>query len=190
MADPHTFDHELFQIVTVPIVHDLCGDLTLTAKFNGVVIGSTDSPTSYEQVRSSSYTVFTMDTAYFNLTIPYTLSAELTMYPKSQHTTADSKESSSVIYFKSPCLDLFELTATTQREIEEDKYTGVKKPWLLTEFTIEPELCVPTVTYDITSVIGPDGQDYKSYMISYFDGVLDGGFNEGFFEVRAFMSQY
>ena len=162
-AEALTFPHDDFSIMTVPIEHTLCGDLTLTPKFDSVVIDNDDRPVSYEEVQVGSYTVFTEDHAYFNQTIPYQLAAELTLYPQDLNPTADTKEATNMIHFDYPCTNLllFKFEATEQATIPEDMYTGVEQEWELTPFLIEPAFCTPTVTYDITSVTGPDGNDYK-----------------------------
>ena len=43
-----------------------------------------------------------------------------------------------------------------------DTYTGVEKFFVLSEFTITPTICTPTVDYSVTNVQGPDASDYSS----------------------------
>jgi len=111
LDDAKPFTYTPYVIETSPIYHDFCGDLTLTPKFNSVAIGSDDRPLSFD-VTSNFFTVFTEDHNYFNVTVPYQLAAELTLYRKNTYPTADSKESSSDIFFSYPCINLFKFDPT------------------------------------------------------------------------------
>ena len=160
------FAHAPFIIETIPISHDFCGDLTLTPKFNGEEIGSDDSPLSYEETSDGTgFTVYTVDHNYFNTTVPYQLAAELTLYRKEFNPGADSKESSSVIFFDYPCTNLFLFEPTDQDDLESDKYTGDPKSFEMTKFQLEPAFCIDGITYDLTSITGPDGNEYKDALV-------------------------
>ena len=60
----------------------------------------------------------------------------------------------------------------------------------MNKFEIEPAFCAPLVTYDLTSVIGPDGGEYLATLLIDFDGVYNGDANEGSLSVSAIIPQY
>ena len=76
----------------MPIDHDYCGDLTIVAKFNGIVIDEdNDDPLSYSEA-DRQFTAYSDNGDLILQILPYSLEAEFTEYPKSDNPTVSTAE--------------------------------------------------------------------------------------------------
>ena len=81
--------HNFFKVVTVPIVHDLCGALTYSATYDGSPITNTDMPLAYEP-STRVFTAESSDVALDMMTKPYTVGAEFTAWPLATYPTVST----------------------------------------------------------------------------------------------------
>lgn len=72
-----------------------------------------------------------------------------------------------------PCIDLFTYTAVDQDNLADDKYSNTAVPWSLNRFTVEPAFCIPTVTYEITSIVDASDTSFLAKYQSDFDVTFD-----------------
>ena len=146
--------HLDFQIETSPVLnHDLCGEVTLVAKYDG-------SPTSLSPAvdydsATKEFTVNTSDRTLVDQEKPYSLHAELTSWPKNQHSTASTATATNKISYISPCRKPFAFTAVNQDNAQPDGYSGQPIDWQFKPFTVAPDWC--PVTYTCTDVKRVDG---------------------------------
>ena len=78
--DPTEFTHESFTLSMTPIEHNLCGDIKVTATFDGLLIELNEMVLSYDAL-TNTFTVDTDDSDLIGEAKPYSLSAELVDYP-------------------------------------------------------------------------------------------------------------
>ena len=187
---------EDFVIATKPIGHSYCGALTYTAEFEGVVIDDADTPLSYEEDGTETFSIETSDSQYTNSTRAYSVTAEFANYPKDKNSGADQQEISGNIEFLDPCVNLFTFASSDQTDIADDNFSNTEKIFTLTKFDISPTSCINSVTYDCTSVIGPNEVDYTERMcgadnpLGQLDGVFNGDATDGQLKVSATTAEY
>lgn len=68
---------------------------------------------------------------------------------------------------------MFTYAAVDQDNVADDKYTDTAIAWSLNRFTVEPAFCIPTVTYEITSIVYSDATSYLAKFQSSFDVAFD-----------------
>ena len=105
--------HAPFTVSTVPIEHDYCGDLTIVAKFNDVVIDqNNDDPLTYSEA-NRQFTAFSDNGDLILAILPYSLEAEFSEYPKAVNPTVSTAETRANVEFDNPCWYPFEFEATS-----------------------------------------------------------------------------
>lgn len=98
--------------------------------------------------------------------------------------------------FDYPCTSPFSFAVTSQTDPDDDNYSETTVTFTLTPFTITPDACISTETYECTAVSGPadvnGNTDYKSRLCPQgsFDGVLDGTPDEGTLDLIAYKSEF
>ena len=175
--------HDSFALDIKPEAHTLCGDLSITAKFNGEVIDATTGDVLNYVPGSSQFTCETADTSLHDKSFPYSLEAQLIAWPSVQAQTV------SQIDFGHQCEVPTAFAATSQQSPAPNKYTGTKILYELNPFTIQPVDC--KVDYECTSVARVDGEVSKIGCIDLnFDGVFDGDLLDGKIDFAADMASY
>lgn len=68
---------------------------------------------------------------------------------------------------------LFTYTAVDQDNVDDDDYSNNAVDWSLNRFTVEPAFCIPTVTYEITSIVDVSDTSFLAKFQSSFDVTFD-----------------
>ena len=143
--------------MTVPVTHNLCGGITVVAKYDGQPIGLPDNndPMQYNAA-NNQFSALSSNQALQGQTKPYSLEATLTNWPPTDPLYPNSfkRVSSNFIEFDNPCDDPFSFAATAQDNIV-DNFSGVEQFWELNPFTIDPPRCL--IDYVCESVERVDG---------------------------------
>jgi len=149
------FTHDPFTIVTVPIVHTLCGVLTYTSTFDGNDISSTSSAPIQYFAGNLTHDVYSEDQSLIDTTNgqnikQYTVTAFLT-----QWISTVSEVATANIEFKNPCPDPESVTAPVQTNPAAYLYTAQapKMQFTMIPFVVEPDIC--KVTYSCAMTAGP-----------------------------------
>ena len=101
----YSFTHTAFEIVTTPISHTLCGDLTYVATFESITINTTTKPPMEYDTATRIFTIYSED---FILVGTRSISVEAYLNDYSQETRAAPV--TTTIEIINPCLDPVSLT--------------------------------------------------------------------------------
>ena len=175
--------HPAFTVTTQPNTHTLCGPFSYSGFFSFVSADETTEPVKYFDAETK-FTVFSENMALANTSDVYTVTATLANWPSRSETQNE------LLNFLDPCTNLFDFQPVPQNNPLDDEYTGANILFALTRFTVEPLVCEDTITYACTNVVGPDGNDYTAEMCAGFDGVFDGGVDDGKLTLSAILDQY
>ena len=150
------FEHNRFTVETYPVQHDLCGEITYEAFFNGQPVAGTTLNTSPLQYDPSTG-VFTFFTDSPNLigTHEYTVRAYLTKYQNTATFGSDiTASATNNIVVKDACTGLESVTAN-QNDEERVYYYGESLTFKLNAFIVLPQTIACSVAYSCEVVEGP-----------------------------------
>ena len=150
----------------------MCGDLTYTAKFNGLAISTTTKASKGMAYTTSSLT-FDIYSENFALLgdRTFTVAAYLTNYPVTASSEPDASQTIKII---NPCLNPFSLTATAQTNPADYYYSSTAYPKVqvtLAQYVVDPAASVCPIIYSC-SVSGP-----SSDICSISDGATVANFD-------------
>ena len=126
-----------FTIDPDPLAATLCGNLSLTATFNGGVITSTSTPLSFDET-TNQFALYSEDFTLLGTQV-YSLQASLINYP-----SVESVEVLSNIRIDDPCPSPVSVTANQlQTNPNPYLYTGVtdQVTFTLAPFSVDPSVC-------------------------------------------------
>ena len=183
--------HGEFTVVTQPLVaHNLCGALTLTAKYDNADLPSSDPLT---QVGYSSadreFVIVSTNGDLIGTTKPYSVTAQFQNYSPSDFGGVSTATASGIINFIDPCLSSVSLTPRVTSYPAPDNFSGNAIIVQVVEFQVVPSRC--QVTYTCTEISRKDGSTSNIDCNDVtFDGVIDGSNTDGQLVVTATGDDY
>ena len=156
--------HDPFDIITSPIVHTLCGELTYEANFKNIAVDTGTVPMEYDTA-SRTYSFYSEDFGLIGAQT-FTLEAHLTNYPV---TATAEKAVTATIAVGNPCGDPDAVVAPAQSTVLPYLYTGATHAFTIDPMVVTPPPC--DVIYSCSLTSGP--VDICSVNDGATQGVLD-----------------
>jgi hypothetical protein len=172
--------HGLFTVVTQPVTgHNLCGNLSLTPKYDGASLPSADTLTqvTYESA-ASQFAIISTNGDLIGGSKPYSVIAKFQNYDPSVFTGVSTAEANGIINFIDPCLQPFDLTPRVTPNPASDNFSGNSITVQVLEFQVSPARC--EVIYSCSEIRRQDGSTSNIDCSDItFDGTFDDAGNDG-----------
>ena len=181
----------MFTVVTQPVQgHGLCGEITLTPKYDGTSLPSTDLLTQVAyNGNDREFSIISINGDLIGGSKPYSVVATFTSYDPSVFTGAPTAQASGIINFNDPCVQPFDLTPRVTASPTSDNFSGQPITVQVLEFQVSPARC--SVTYTCSEITRKDGSASNiSCTDVTYDGDFDGNGNDGELVITASESDY
>ena len=159
--------------------HSLCGAITLTPKYDGALLPSSDPLTQVTYSSADSqFSIFSTNGDLIGETRPYSVTATFQSYKPTDFANVSTATASGIISFIDPCLNPFSLTPRVTANPAADNFSGNAIIVQVLEFQVSPSRC--EVTYTCTDIKRKDGttSNIDCSDITY-DGKFDDVGNDG-----------
>ena len=159
-------NHNPYSVMTIPIIHTLCGPITYEATFKGEVVDSkTLLPVAYDS-SINTFTIYSEDFALIG-THTITISAKLSTYPFIVTLTPLSTQ----IQIIDPCIDPQTIYAPSQTNPPSYLYDGTTLAFNLTPYTVFPEVC--SIVYSCAIAVSSPRTDLCSIVLDSTAGTFN-----------------